>query len=514
MHIMRETEISCTHFTYLLKLMYIFAKIAETKTQNYMLMKKIVCLLCVCCCCSVAGWAQLRVASLIGDNMILQQQADARLWGWAPAQSHVRVTPSWSDEAVSVKADDDGRWELTVQTPQASFVPYTIDITAANDSIEISNVLVGEVWFASGQSNMEMPLKGFGGCCVKEGIQEAIEARNYPHVRMFTVPLRQSYTPQPTCEGQWAMPTFENAMKMSATAWFFAKNMSQVLNVPVGIVNCSYGGSTVESWLPAEILQQYPDVSLKREDIEKAVPWERQLLMYNGMFVAAHRYTVKGIIWYQGCSNVGRHQTYAERLATMVDHWRGQMQLGDIPFYYVEIAPYDYDSPSQDGKAAYLREAQYKAQKLITNSAMVSTNDLVESYERFNIHPRRKAEVGWRLSYVALHKTYGMTDICCQGPTYNGDFSVEDGEAYVGFDNLQMGICRNYELKGFEVAGADKVFYPADSVWIKWQTNHAVVSSKKVPQPVAVRYCFGDFMPGTLIGGNELPAVPFRTDEW
>lgn len=456
----------------------------------------------------------MKLASPVGDNMILQQQTDARLWGWAEPGATVQATPSWSGVPSAVKADKQGCWELTVKTPEAGYTPYEITITDGKAPVTLKNVLVGEVWFASGQSNMEMPLKGFGGCCVKEGIQEAIGAKDFPHVRMFTVPKKQSYEPQQTCEGVWWLPTFDHAMEMSATAWFFAKNLSQVLDCPVGIVNCSYGGSTVESWLPKEILETYPDISVKPEEIEKVLEWERQLLMYNAMYVPSHRYTVKGIIWYQGCSNVGRHETYAERLATMVNHWREEMEAPELPFYYVEIAPYDYDSPAQDGKAAYLREAQFKAQALIPNSGMISTNDLVESYERFNIHPRRKAEVGWRLSYMALNKTYGMKHICCEGPTYNGDFSVQGNEAFVGFTNLQMGICRNYDLKGFEVAGEDRIFHPADSVWIRWQTNHAVVSSKKVKKPVAVRYGFGDFLPGTLIGGNELPAVPFRTDDF
>ena len=198
----------------------------------------------------------------------------------------------------------------------------------------------------------------------------------------------------------------------------------------------------------------------------------------------------------------------------MVAHWREQLALGEIPFYYVEIAPYDYDSEAQNEMSAYLREAQYKAQSLIPKSKMISTNDLAEPYERFNIHPRRKAEVGQRLSYVALNKTYGMKQICCEGPTYNGDFTVEGNEVFLGFNNLDMGICRNYQLEGFEVAGEDRIFHPADSVWIRWQTNHAVVSSKKVPKPVAVRYCFRDFQIGNFIGGNELPLVPFRTDNW
>lgn len=477
-------------------------------------MKRILFISALLMSCVLTLHAQLKLASLIGDNMVLQQQTDARLWGWAKAGDKISATASWDGQTVQATANKEGLWMLSVKTPQAGFTPYEITITDGKNPVTLKNILIGEVWLAGGQSNMEMPLKGFSGCCIKDGMQEAIEASNYPYVRMHTVPKAKSMEIVTDAGSQWQLPTLSAAMEMSATAWYFAKNLSQALNVPVGIVNCSYGGTRVESWLPRNILETYPDIDLTPEGLAKYPDWETPLMMYNAMFPTVTRYTYKGIIWYQGCSNVGSHTTYAQRLATMVEHWREQFGLGEIPFYYVEIAPYDYDGEAQNEMAAYLREAQYKAQSLIPNSKMISTNDLAEPYERFNIHPRRKAEVGQRLSYVALNKTYGMKQICCEGPTYNGDFTVEGNEVFLGFNNLDMGICRNYQLEGFEVAGEDRIFHPADSVWIRWQTNHAVVSSKKVAKPVAVRYCFRDFQIGNFIGGNELPLVPFRTDNW
>lgn len=302
-------------------------------------------------------------------------------------------------------------------------------------------------------------------------------------------------------------------MEFSATAFYFASNLSRALHVPVGIVNCSYGGTKVESWLPRDILETYPDVPVDSASIARIQPdYERPMLTYNGMFRAIRHYTVKGIIWYQGCSNVSTYQTYAERLATMVQRWRKEMEQEQIPFYFVEIAPYDYGSGDQ-ANGARLREAQFKAQGLIPNSAMVSTNNLAEPYERYNIHPRNKKAVGHRLSYLALNLTYGKKQVCCFGPQYKS-WTAKGNEAWVMFDHLDMGICRNYDIRGFEVAGEDRVFHPADSVWLHWQTNELVVSSKQVAEPVAVRYGFRDFLPGTLIGGNDLPAVPFRTDDW
>jgi hypothetical protein len=203
---------------------------------------------------------------------------------------------------------------------------------------------------------------------------------------------------------------------------------------------------------------------------------------------------------------------YAERLADMVQLWRKEWGLGELPFYFAEIAPYAYGGTQQE-KAAYLREAQFRAQSLIPNSAMISTNDLVEPYEIYNIHPRNKTKVGQRLSYLALNLTYGLKQIHCFGPQYKS-WTAKGSEAWVSFDHLEMGICRNYDLRGFEVAGEDRVFHPADKVWLHWQTNEVVISSEKVPNPVAVRYCFRDFQVGTMIGGNELPTIPFRTDNW
>ncbi len=457
--------------------------------------------------------AKVKLPALVSDNMLLQQQTDARLWGWAEPGATVRVTPSWDGQTVSCQADAQGRWLVSVKTPAASYTPYDITIDDG-EPLTLKGVLVGEVWLASGQSNMQMPLKGFGGCCVKNGVDEVIRSADYPAIRFFTVSTEQAYEPQEDCKGRWEVPSVHTAAEFSATAWFFATSLEKALRVPVGIIVSAYGGSKVESWLSREILEGYPDVDLSREAIERCdPPYERPLLMYNAMIWPIRNYTFKGIIWYQGESNVGAHQTYARRLATMVDLWRDNFGLGEIPFYFVEIAPYDYDSPVQDGKGAYLREAQFKAQALIPNSAMVSTNDAVETYERHNIHPRNKDVVGHRLSYLALNLTYGLKQINCFGPQYKS-WQAKGNEAWVAFDNLQMGICRNYDLRGFEVAGEDRVFYPADKVWLHWQTNEMVISSEKVPHPVAVRYGFGDFMPGTMIGGNELPTIPFRTDDW
>ena len=265
--------------------------------------------------------------------------------------------------------------------------------------------------------------------------------------------------------------------------------------------------------MPKEILQNYSDVPLDKAGIETWLEWARPLLMYNGMLWPVKNYTIKGFIWYQGETNVARYDTYADRFTTMVKHWREIWGQGELPFYYVDIAPYDYDQGHEDEKSPYLREAQFKAQSMIPNSFMVCTNDLVEPYERMNIHPRNKTQVGRRLSFAALNLTYGYKQFHIEHPQYKS-LRIEGNTAYVGFDHIGMGICRNYDIQGFEIAGENKVFYPAEQIRFQWETNEFVLSSSKVLHPVAVRYCFHDFQIGTVIGGNELPAIPFRTDNW
>lgn len=462
--------------------------------------------------------AEIKLPAVIGHHMVLQQQTDARLWGWAQPKSKIEVTNTWNGETVSTNADKDGRWMLSVPTPEASFEQHTLTLTEnGKNKVVLTDVLIGEVWLASGQSNMEMPLKGFAGCNVQHGTIDAMNVmRDAPYVRFMTVKKTQSFELQENCEGKWEQGTFPQTMEWSATAYYFASTLSQALNIPVGIVNSSYGGAKVESWTSEEIVSTYSNIDLNHEAIMNS-PQEylRPIMMYNAMFWPIKNFTYKGIIWYQGCSNADKTPSgteYAHRLANMVKLWRKEIGLGDIPFHYVEIAPYDYDG-DQDECAPYLREQQYKAQELIPNSFMISTNDLAEPFELHNIHPRQKRAVGERLCLSALNRVYGMGQVCCSGPRYK-ELIIEGDTCYVGFDDLQMGICRNYMIEGFEVAGEDRVFYPAENVWLRWQTNHIVVHSSKVAKPVAVRYCFHDFQPGTLLGGSELPAYPFRTDNW
>lgn len=455
--------------------------------------------------------AKVVPSGMITDHAVLQQNSDATLWGKATPGATVTATTSWNSDKVTAKADKDGKWSLEVKTPAATFEPQTITLSDGEPTT-ISDVLIGEVWLASGQSNMQMPLMGYGGCCLKDGWNEIAAAGNWADkVRFITVPLTQSYEPKDDIEASWTLPSPETAPEYSAAAWWFAKRLANVLSVPVGIVSAAYGGAKVESWTSRELLETYPDVSLDPKDIEPMVHYYRPMLMYNAMFLPIKDYTYKGIIWYQGCSNVSTYETYGERLANMVKLWRDQIGQGDIPFYQVEIAPYDYDNPLETGKAAYLREAQWKAADVIPNYGVIGTNDLVETYERHNIHPGNKEDVGNRLGDLALNRTYGRKQFRCDPPRYKSH-RIDGNTVRVAIDAPIDGVCRNCDIVGFEIAGADKVYHAVENPAFDWQTNEVILTCPEVKEPVAVRYCFGDFMPGTMYGGNYLPLVPFRTE--
>lgn len=462
---------------------------------------------------SLAAQAEVRLPNIIGSDMVVQQNTNVRFWGKAQKNATVEVSVSWNQEKFVSKADKNGDFQIEIPTKDFTFEAQTVEFTDLSDKkvTKLENILIGEVWLASGQSNMQMPLKGFPGCNIEDGFEEIMFSdQEAGRVRFFTVPLKHSYNLEEDVDAKWTVPNAKNSTEYSAVAWHYAKALSHALGCPVGIVSAAYGGTLVESWMSKALLEKH-GVSTKKEDIEK-VEWEYEkiLLPYNAMFWPIHKFTYKGVIWYQGCSNVGKHNTYYQRLKDMIQLWRSDIGLGDIPFYMVEIAPYDYGS----GDSPFLREIQLKVAREVKNSGLVTTSDLVLPQERYNIHPRQKKAVGQRLAALSLNKTYGMETFISSGPTFK-ELIIEGNEAFVGFDNLQMGLCSNYMIEGFEVAGQDKVFYPADKVWLRWQTNHVAVSSEKVKNPVAVRYCFKDFYTGNLLyGGGMIPAYPFRTDNW
>ncbi len=466
--------------------------------------------LLLACLLPEAG-AKVKLPGLISDHMVLQQQTAVRLWGEAAPRATIAVNATWLTKTpIEVTADADGRWEVKLNTPEATFTPQSISISDG-EPVTIEDILIGEVWFASGQSNMEMPLNGFGNCPIRDANNVIADAGNHPGIRMATIEKKAAVTPQPFANGSWKLSNPENAPWFSATAYFYALTLERTLHVPIGIISCSWGGSRVEGWLPKEILATYPDEDLSQAGNSEGTQYKQPMIMYNGLLKPSSHYTIKGFIWYQGCGNVGKASTYAERMATMVKHWRSLWQNDELPFYYVEIAPYNYDDPLKIN-GALLREAQFKAQALIPYSGMITTNDLVEPYEAPQIHPWNKQDVGERLGYQALNKTYGFKSIAADSPSYR-EMTIEGDKAILSFDNAPEGFSPWVGIEGFEIAGADKIFHPA-TVEIYRSKRTLIVSSTAVKSPVAVRYCFRNFQIGNLRNHRNLPVIPFRTDSW
>lgn len=461
--------------------------------------------------------AKVELPDIFSDHAVLQQNADARLWGWAKPGSAVSVTPSWSGKKVETKADSStGKWTTEVPTPAASYMPYEIRISDSDGSVTLTDVLVGEVWFCSGQSNMEMPLRGFGFQPV-EGAGEAIAASGgRPGIRMANVPKRQSYTPQKMVEGKWKVSHPSNAGEFSALAYFYACELNDLMDVPVGIINCAYGGSKAEGWLPKEILDTYPGYDMAKEEKDGGgSDYHRIGVMYNAMLKPLAGYTVKGFLWNQGESNVGKHLEYPAHQKDLVEHWRQLWGQGSLPFYFVEIPGWSYGNP--DGTdAALFRECQHKAARMIPNSGIVCTSDLVYPFETEDIHARKKKEIGERLAWMAGHRTYGIEGLPDEYPEYDSVQLLGD-KARVRLKIPWNGLNPYADMPGFEVAGADKVFHPAKAVQVQNPENwhfYIEVSSPEVEDVKAVRYNFKNFAVGEIHDMLGLPLVPFRSDDW
>ena len=470
---------------------------------------------------TVGTQAKVRLPHLLGDNMVIQQQTEARLWGWAKPKSTVRVTASWTDDAVTAKAGKDGRWLAKLATPKASYTPLTITIDDGDGAVSLNNVVAGEVWVCAGQSNMEMPVKGFGNCPVDNHNEVVADAALSRGVRSAKIPSVMSATPLDDAQTEWRQCSPQTVGDFSATGYFFARLVSRTLDVPVGLIEANKGGSRVESWLTKENLERYTDDPT--DSVAIAARWSqwdyhRSLLWGNGTFNPILNYTVRGILFYQGCSNVGDPgNQYSERLKLLVEQWRSQFGLGELPFYFVQIAPYASGDKQGDWNAR-LQEQQYRAAQLIPNSGLVCTNDLVYPYESTQIHPAQKKPVGERLGYLALNQTYGMESVWCKSPSFK-DMNIKGDSVFIHLKDEYGAMNRFEGITGFELAGDDRVFHTAQAQHF-WRPGGGywdeaiVLTCPEVERPVAVRYCFRNWLLGNVKNGAGLPLFPFRTDNW
>lgn len=476
-------------------------------------MKKYYLILALLLASTTLSQAKLTLNHTISDGMVLQQQTQARIWGRAEAGETVKISTSWNGKDYSVYAAVDGKWEARVITPAASYKAYKIIVSCKGEKIVVNDVLIGEVWMASGQSNMEMPIRGFFNCPV-EGSQQVMTAPPMPDkIRMLTVNIFQSLEPQEDIHQTrgWEKAGPETVSEMSATAYFFARQLNESMDVPVGIIAFARGGSRVEGWVPKETAQKWGE-DVSEEGLKKYDPYHEPSTMYYGMEQPVKGYTSKGFIWYQGCSNVGSHNLFVERMSFLVKNFRSDWgdDKCEMPFYMVEIAPYDYN-PGQEEVGQLLRKAQHDAAKTIPNSGIVVTNDLVYSYERNNIHPCRKQEVGRRLAYMALHRNYGYSRLVCDSPEALEAYMSKngDGKIHIKMSNCPNGLNRSLEIEGLEICGSDNIWKPVRTVSFSYEHHELTINCDGVPSPCAVRYGWGDFKPGNLANAEGFGAVPF-----
>ncbi len=451
----------------------------------------------------ISTFAQINLPSFISSNMVLQQNFEAPIWGWAKPGTHISVTPSWDNFNYQTLTDYNGDWFIKIKTPSAGG-PYSLMINKDT----LTNVMIGEVWVCSGQSNMQRAMYK------TDNAEEEIHKANYPDIRLFYAARDNARSPNKDVYGQWDECTPKVDSTFSAVAYYFGRELYNELHVPIGLLHFSWGGSTVQAWTNPEVLKTTPEgkfyLERFKEKIKNTPPGELPRnyrdpgANYNGLIAPLIPYGIRGVIWYQGENNVFEHQLYRNSFETMIKDWRDEWGEGDFPFYYVQLAPYNY---SQKVVGAALRDAQRRAMN-IKNVGMVVTLDIGDTAD---IHPKDKLDVGKRLALWALAKTYGKNNIVYSGPIYKS-MKIDDNKIRISFDFVGSGLyCKGDSLTCFTIAGRDSIFHPAKAVI---DNNTIIASSDKVKNPTAVRFAFKNTDEPNFFNKEGLPASTFRTDNW
>jgi sialate O-acetylesterase len=450
----------------------------------------------------------LKVASIYSNNMVLQREATPAVWGTETPGGQVTVTGSWDNQPRTAVADAKGNWRTTLTTPAAGG-PYTLRFEGSR-TYTYTNVMTGDVWLASGQSNMAKQLRGWPDEPV-EGDEAAIASAGGKNIHFITVPYRGMYKAMDdfSSSQSWKAASASNAGECTAVGWFFADALRTELGngVPIGIINASVGATSIESWMSREACaRQSITLPAEREESVSNI-YDIPTIYYNGMIHPLVGFSIKGMIWYQGEANIGSRSSYTAWQKEMVADWRTRWGCGEFPFYFVQIAPFNYGAWSAPNLSPYMREVQLHSKTEVPNSGIAVTLDVGEEAQ---IHPRRKKEVGERLAGMALYATYSRSVAEPYSPEYRS-MAVSGSSVTLTFDkDLRASPTPAAAL--FEVAGANRTFYAATQVSVVGKT--VVVSSSSVATPVAVRYAFKDFAVGELFGAGGLPVSSFRTDTW
>ena len=497
---------------------------------------------------AATGWtasarADVSLPAIIGNNMVLQADLPLPIWGWAEPGEDITVTLG-SDKAAA-KADAQGNWSVKLAARKASADPLEMTVAGKN-TLKITNILVGEVWGGSGQSNMEWSVAS------SANKEQEIQAANYPQMRLFLVPRRLSPSPVSDVNAAWVVCTPQTIPNFSAVLYFFGREIHKVQNVPVGLIADSWGGSRIEPWMTYEQFAAQPELKPDLDNYNKlkadraaAMANRKQLLsavkawleaaekavaagqdvpdppgipgdplnqftspsaMYNGMVHGIVPYALRGFLWYQGESNRGQGMHYSDLMKGLISNWRSLWKQGDFPFLFVQLAPYYYDQ--NEIALPEIWEAQ-AATLAVPNTGMAVTTDIATVRD---IHPPNKQDVGRRLALWALANTYGKKDLAYSGPLYDS-MAAEGDKIRIKFKHTSPGLVSRdgKPLSWFAIAGEDKQFYAATAT-IDGET--VIVNSPNVPRPVAVRFGWNQIAEPNLSNKAGLPASPFRTDRW
>ncbi len=457
----------------------------------------------------------LVLSHLFSDHAVLQQQTQAPVWGWGDPGKKVEVV--WDGQTYRTTVQADGSWRVSIPTGKADGTNYTLTVKSGKETLTVKDIVLGEVWICSGQSNMEMPISGFGFQEV-EGATEAIMAapETASQVRVFDIKTPKCTEPQADVDAAWAYTDGAVTAKTSAVGYFFARRLTRSLGVPVGIIVNAWGGSRIEPWMTREIIdgaglteQELKDLYAVEEQPDR---WpETPELIWNGRVKPIVGYAAKGILWYQGCSNMGQPHCYDKLQKAMVQMWRKEWGR-ELPFLFTLLAPHDHGDA--DGRwRPFFVENQLHTEEILSQSFAICTETLGN---KVTVHPSQKKEVADMMVQRALQNVYGIySGVSIELPRLQSVEYLEDGTAKVTltqvWSNLMSISAR--EIVGFELAGEDRQFHLAKAE-VDWDGNTILVSCPVVPKPVAVRYGWRNWMGANLQKSNGIPVPPFRSDDW
>ena len=448
----------------------------------------------------------IRLPKIFADNMVLQHGGKINIWGTAEPGEALTIT--LGEKAANTSADSEGKWSTQIDSPEKAGGPYTLAVKGAESSVVFEDVLLGEVWLCSGQSNMEWS--------VQRSLNPDVEAElaNYPNIRLFTV--KRNAAPEPLSELNgvivWQQCSEESVRHFSAVAYFFGRHLRNKLNKPIGLIHSSWGGTRCEAWTSRDAMSKSGDLKtlLEHWDAQADQPRNpaRPGVLFNGMISPIAPFTIKGAIWYQGESNVGRGKQYATLFPMMINDWRSQFKNPNMPFYFVQLAPFEYRN-NNPAALAEVWDAQFKTLQTIDNTGMAVTTDIGNIRD---IHPKNKQAVGRRLALWALGKSYGVDGVLYSGPLYKS-MELDGNKIRISFTNAEGGLeAQGGALTNFQICGEDGQFKPASATI---EGNQVVVSSPDVETPAHVRFAWNHTATPNLFGkSSRLPATPFRTDDF